>query len=66
MEFEQAFEEFGKSLGKLKEAYAEKRGENPNYLLIVINEENDIHIIPTNEYGEYIYSYRGWANTEQK
>lgn len=64
MEFEEALEEFGKALGKLKIAYAEKYCANPSYIQVLVDAENNVSIIPTIETGEYIYCFRDWVDTD--
>lgn len=64
MNFDEALKEFGKALGKLKESYSEQYSRNPSYLSININEDNYVTIIPTNETGSYIESFRDWVDTE--
>ena len=65
MSFDEALKEFGKSLGKLKKSYAEECNCNPGHLSVIINEDDYVAIIPTDEEGSYIESFRGWVDTEE-
>lgn len=64
MDFETALQEFGKALGNLKRTYAEKYEQNPNYLQIVITDDNYITITETNYTGSILDYYREWLNTD--
>lgn len=67
MNFEDALHDFGKALGNLKRAYGEKY--NDGYyaqLQVIIDTDNDIAIIPTNEWGAYISCYRGSLDTSEE
>ena len=63
--FNEAFENFGKALGKLKEAYAEAYNQHEDYLFVSVNENNYVTITPTDETGEYIEVFRKWVNTDE-
>lgn len=45
--YDEALVEFGKALGKFKRAYAEDYGCNPNYIKMLIDESNEVIIIPS-------------------
>lgn len=65
MDFEEAVKNFGKALGDLKRSYAEKVGENPNYISVYVDGDNTVTIIPTLEHGlHYHECYRGWLDTD--
>lgn len=64
MDFDTVLKEFGRSLGNLKRAYAEKYRENTSYLQIVITDDDYISITPTDASGRYIECFREWVNTE--
>lgn len=65
MNFDEILVDFGKMVGKLKSAYAEKHGCNPSYLFVSINEDDYVTIIPTNETGSYIETFRDWVDTDK-
>ena len=64
MELAQAFEEFGKALGNLKRAYAEEYDKNPHCLMVRVNDDDYIAIVPTDTNGDWIGAYRTWVDTE--
>lgn len=64
MDFETSLKEFGKSLGNLKRAYAEKYRGNPSYIQIVITDDDYMSITPTDASGTYIECFREWINTD--
>lgn len=65
MNFDEILVDFGKMVGKLKSAYAEKHCCNPSYLFVSISEDDYVTIIPTNETGSYIEAFRDWVDTDK-
>ena len=45
--FDAALKDFGKALGNLKREYAKAYGKNIKELMVVIDEEDYVNIIPT-------------------
>ena len=62
--YDEALQKFGKALGDLKRSYANEFSENSNYLSILIDESNNITIIPTLNTGRYIECCREYVNVD--
>ena len=63
-EFNKALEEFGQAVGKLKNAYVNEFGGNPNYLSIHVNADNEVTILPENCTGNSLEFFREYIYTE--
>lgn len=63
-ETKQALEEFGKALGKLRKAYSEEFGGDPNDLLVIVDTDDYVTILPNNESGTYLQHFREWVDIE--
>lgn len=63
MSFQEAQRTFGISLGILKRAYHEENGGNSR-MMIVIDEDDYVTIIPSNATGTYTEIWRDWVDTE--
>lgn len=59
MNFKQALSEFEHAVKNLKESYAEEFYQNSNYVMIIVDENNYLNIISTNDIG-VCDTYRGW------
>jgi len=62
--YDEALQEFGKALGKLKRAYAEEHGGNSNYMHIIIDESDNVTIIPSLSTG-WFEGRIEWVNTDE-
>ena len=57
MNYRDKMEELSEYIKKFKEEFAEIEGLNSNYLFVLIDDSDNITIIPTSETG-YLDSYR--------
>lgn len=62
--FDTALEEFGKALGNLKREYAKEYCKNVNELMVIIDEDDYINIIPTVAGMREMVFCREWVNTK--
>lgn len=60
LDIDEVLHDFREVLSKLKQAYAEKYNCNPNYIQIIIGDDDCVSIIPTDETGNYVECYRGY------
>lgn len=56
--FDKALQKFGRALENLKGYYAIEFGVDPNYLSIIIDENDNMTIIPTTNMEGHIHCYR--------
>ena len=61
MDFKQAISEFGHAVKNLKESYAEEFYKNSNYVMLIVDSDNYLSIMPTNDSGAYCDTYREWV-----
>lgn len=66
MKLEEALNDFGIALGKLKRAYADEYSKNPNYVEIHINDGDYVTIYPTDVSGAYFDAHREWVDTDER
>jgi hypothetical protein len=61
---EEALIEFGKVLGKLKQAFAAEYNTNSNSIEIIINQDNYVTMVDARSTGGCIDVHRQWVDTE--
>lgn len=64
MSLDEALANFGKAVGALKRAYGEEECVNSDCLSIIIDEDDYVTIMPTNETGSF-YCLRRWVDTDE-
>ena len=62
--FDKALKEFGKTVGKLKTEYAKEYNTTSDDLLLVIDKDNYVSILPNNTNGIYVDFFRGKVDIE--
>ena len=64
--FNKVLEDFGKSLGELKRAYAEEFRTTVDDLMVIVDNDNYVSILPNNTTGVYVEYFRGWVDVDTK